>query len=178
LANQDELLLDYISTNVPTGVKGLIIAGLFAAAMSTVTGSLSALSSSTLFDLFPNLAKRPDAMTWSRAAMVFWAAVFVSFATMFSLYFTSQDPIVIIALRIAGFTYGALLGAFVVGRFTKVDSFSAYVGFFATISIMATIISISMFVTKSAFPWYTFIGCSIYVITALSVDTLRSKVKG
>jgi hypothetical protein len=54
------------------------------------------------------------------------------------------------------------------------------VGFFATISIMATIISISMFVTKSglAFPWYTFIGCSIYVITALSVDTLRSKVKG
>jgi peptidoglycan/LPS O-acetylase OafA/YrhL len=119
-------------------------------------------------------------MKWSRAAMVFWAFVFVAFATMFSLYFTSKDPIVIIALRIAGFTYGALLGAFVVGRYTKVDSFSAYVGFFTTIVIMATVISISMFVTKSglAFPWYTFIGCSIFVITALSVDAIRTKVKG
>lgn len=180
LGNQDELLLDYISANVPVGVKGLIIAGLFAAAMSTVTGSLSALSSSTLFDLFPKLATRPDAMTWSRAAMVFWAFVFVLFATLFSIYFTSQDPIVIIALRIAGFTYGALLGAFVVGRYTKVDAFSAYVGFFATIIIMATVISISMFVTKSglAFPWYTFIGCSIYVITALTTQAVRTKVKG
>ncbi len=180
LANQDELLLDYISANVPTGVKGLIIAGLFAAAMSTVTGSLSALSSSTLFDLFPGLAKRPDAMTWSRAAMVFWAFVFVAFATLFSIYFTSQDPIVIIALRIAGFTYGALLGAFFVGRFTNVDTFSAYVGFFATITIMATIISVSMFVTKSglAFPWYTAMGCGIFLMTALTTDFVRRKLRG
>lgn len=180
LANQDELLLDYIAMHVPVGITGLIIAGLFAAAMSTVTGSLSALSSSTLFDLFPSLAERPDAMSWSRGAMVVWATIFVLFATAFSLYFKSGDPIVIIALRIAGFTYGALLGAFFVGRFTTVGTVAAYAGFFTTIVVMAVVITLSMFVYKTglAFPWYTAIGSAIYVATALLVDKLHPAGKG
>lgn len=171
LANNDELVLKFIIEQVPVGVTGLIIAGLFAAAMSTITGSLSALSSSTLFDLIPSLSKKPNAMQWSRGTMVLWTTIFILFAMSFT---SKENPIVEIGLGIAGFTYGALLGAFMLGRFTKIGTPAAYVGFFTTIISMAFII----FYAGLAFPWYTLIGCSIYMLTALSFDAIAVKLRG
>jgi solute:Na+ symporter, SSS family len=57
LTQADEVLLKFINEEIPVGIAGLLIAGLFAAAMSTLSSSLSALSSSTLFDVFPKLSE-------------------------------------------------------------------------------------------------------------------------
>ena len=110
--NGDEIFLKFVTEQIPSGVTGLIIAGLFAAAMSTLSSSLAALSSTTLFDIFPKLALRPDAMRISRYLMVGWTLVFFLFAVSFT---STENPIIELGLGIAGFTYGGLLGAFFCG---------------------------------------------------------------
>src|SRR5690606_26091947 len=133
ISHHDELFPKLVVEELPGGVTGLIIAGLFAAAMSTLTSSLAALSSATIFDLFPKLAAHRKAVQISRVAMVLWTAVFILFAISFT---TAENPIIEIGLSIAGFTYGGLLGAFLVGRYTDWSTRSATVGIVACVGIM------------------------------------------
>lgn len=161
----DEIVLKFVSEEVPPGVAGIIIAGLFAAAMSTLSSSLAALSSTTLFDILPKLAQRPDAMRISRILMVLWTLVFILFAVSFT---STDNPIIELGLGIAGFTYGGLLGAFIVGKFTNYGTKSAFAGLISCIALMVVII----FGTSIAWPWYTFIGIIIY----FSVSTLSNFV--
>ncbi|KPP95170.1 MAG: SSS family solute:sodium symporter [Bacteroidetes bacterium HLUCCA01] len=164
--NGDEIFLKFVTEQIPSGVTGLIIAGLFAAAMSTLSSSLSALSSTTLFDIFPKLALRPDAMRISRYLMVGWTLVFFLFAVSFT---STENPIIELGLGIAGFTYGGLLGAFFVGRFTTFSATAAFAGLISCISGMILII----FLTDIAWPWYTFLGISIFFTVAALVNQLN-----
>lgn len=170
----DEIVLKFVSEEVPAGVAGLIVAGLFAAAMSTLSSSLAALSSTTLFDLFPKLSQRPDSMRISRLLMLVWTAIFFLFAISFT---STENPIVELGLGIAGFTYGGLLGAFLVGKFTNFSAGAAYAGLFSCLIGMVIII----FTAGIAWPWYTFTGIVIF-FTVSSLANLwigtRSGVTG
>ncbi len=160
LENPDEILLHFVHNYLPAGMAGLIIAGLFAAAMSTLSSSLSALSSTTLFDVFPKLAERPDALKISRIFMVIWTFVFFLFAVSFS---STENPIIELGLGIAGFTYGGLLGSFLIGRYTDFSRLSTIVGLISCVTLMTLII----FTTSLAWPWYTLCGVIIFYIGAL-----------
>jgi SSS family transporter len=163
----DEIVLKFINEMVPPGVAGLIIAGLFAAAMSTLSSSLAALSSTTLFDLMPKLAARQDSIKTSRILVVIWTLVFIVFAVSF----TSTDSLIIeLGLGIAGFTYGGLLGAFIVGKFTNYGFKSAFIGLISCVVIVAFII----FNTGIAWPWYTLMGITIF-FTVSSISNLILK---
>ena len=163
----DEIVLKFINEVVPPGVAGLIIAGLFAAAMSTLSSSLAALSSTTLFDLMPKLADRHDSIRTSRILVVIWTLVFIVFAVSF----TSTDSLIIeLGLGIAGFTYGGLLGAFIVGKFTNYGSKSAFIGLISCVVIVAAII----LNTGIAWPWYTLMGITIF-FTVSSISNLILK---
>lgn len=155
ITHSDEIILKFIAEEIPAGIAGLIIAGLFAAAMSTLSSSLAALSSTTLFDILPKLSERPDTMRISRILMVVWTVIFYLFAVSFT---STDNPIVELGLGIAGFTYGGLLGAFFIGRFTTFSTTSVFVGLFACISGMAIII----FNFSIAWPWYTSMGITIF----------------
>ncbi len=159
LNNPDEIILSFVVAEMPVGTTGLFVAALFAAAMSTLSSSLSALSSSTFFDLFPKLARRPDAMKISRYMMLFWTAVFILFASMFT---DTDNPIVELGLGIAGFTYGALLGAFVMAIFSRINQREAITGMFICVSAMTLII----FGTQLAWPWYTLTGLLIFSLSS------------
>lgn len=172
LANPDEISLKFIKEVMPVGFSGLIIAGLFAAAMSTLSSSLAALSSTTLYDLIPALAKRHDSMRISRYLMVVYSLIFVSFGIFFS---DTDNPVIELGLGIAGFTYGGLLGAFIVGRFTNVSKASAFAGLIGCVTLMAFIILL----TTIAWPWYTLIGIVIFycvsTLTNLAENTLKAR---
>ncbi|MGM0588302.1 MAG: sodium:solute symporter [Bacteroidota bacterium] len=163
LTRADEILPWYVVNVLPTGLSGLIIAGLFAAAMSTLSSSLAALSSSTLFDLIPQLSDHPKALVYSRWSMVAWTLVFVGFAVSFS---SMNNPIIELGLGIAGFTYGGLLGAFFLGQFTNVSTRSAVIGLWVSVIGMTLLITFG----NIAWPWYTFFGLLIYLTTALLID--------
>lgn len=194
LSRTDEIFPKFIIEGLPTGVAGLVLAGIIAAAMSTLSSSLNALASSSVMDLFAaRFAKLTEVnkLKVSRHLTLFWALVFVFFATLFE---NQQNPVVELGLSIASFTYGALLGGFVLGLWTRrsneVDAIAGFV-----VSVVAMILIIfGVWLTPEgqwvftlhpdaelrpqllaiAWPWYTAIGASITVLVGSSLSLRHS----
>jgi Na+/proline symporter len=132
MTRDDEIFPRFIVEGLPAGVSGLLLAGILAAAMSTLSSSLSALSSSTVTDVYGLMKKTPmtdeEGLRVGRWATIGWGLAFIAPAVWFK---SDTGSIVVLALGIAGITYGALLGAFVLGfvnkRATAVDANIAFV---------------------------------------------------
>lgn len=113
-ARTDEIFVTFIIEQLPSGVTGLVIAGIFAAAMSSLSSAVNSLASSTIYDIYRPLAGGTEQQLFKmgRIATLFWGVVLVGGA----LLFRSQDtPVVELGLAIASFTYGGLLGGFFLG---------------------------------------------------------------
>jgi solute:Na+ symporter, SSS family len=159
----DEVFPMFIINNLPTGITGIIIAGLIAAAMSTLAGSMSSLSSSTMLDLYLPMTKKilddKKKLKISRLLTIVWAALLVISALFFM---QSAQAVVEIALSIASFTYGGLLGVFLLGILVnKSRQEDALAGFIAGIFIMITVVTLNL----TGWTWYTLIGVSACIIT-------------
>ena len=142
LSRADEIFPKYIIEGLPAGLSGLILAGIIAAAMSTLSSSLNSLASSSMMDLYERLRGSPvegrKALTISRGLTLFWGVVFVLFAGVFE---DTQNPIVELGLAIASFTYGGLLGVFMLGLLTKrTRQADAVIAFAFTIIFMVCVI--------------------------------------
>lgn len=142
LTRGDELFPLFILEEMPAGLRGLLFAGIIAAAMSTLSSSLNALAGSTLMDLVERLSSwRPGAaraLRLSRGLTLFWAVVFVGFATLFT---DMENPVVELGLGVAGFTYGGLLGAFGLGLLSRrARQADAIVAFVVAVAITTMVI--------------------------------------
>lgn len=166
----DEIFPHFIINVLPPGVSGIIIAGLFAAAMSTLAGSMSSLSSSTMMDLFqPLIGRKGNELFISRLITIFWAFMLVLSAIFFM---NTSTAVVELALSIASFTYGGLLGTFLLGIFfKKTDQGSALTGFTLAIIVMVFVISFKV----AAWTWYTIIGVAVTLLSGYVVSLFRNR---
>ncbi len=180
MASDDELFPRFIVNQLPPGLSGLLIAGILAAAMSTLSSSLNSLSTSTVSDLGQRFAgRRADDATVLRRAKIWtvvWAVVFVVFASMFT---STDNPVVEVGLGIAAYTYGPLLGAFLLGLLVRrARQSDAVLAFVVTALVMAYLVFGVTFPDGEggqaplAFPWYTPIGVAITLIVG-AVSSLR-----
>ena len=114
----DEIFPRFIMEELPAGLSGFIIASVFAAAMSTLSSSLNSLASSTMFDLFlPNRKiSAAKELAYSRLFTIFWGVVFIGGALFFK---DKNNPVVELGLAISSFTYGGVLGVFILATFKK-----------------------------------------------------------
>jgi SSS family transporter len=169
----DEVFSKFIVEQLPSGISGFIIAGLFASAMGSLSGSINSLASSTLIDLYkPYFGKKntdADDLRLSRRLSIVWTIVLV--ATAFIFIQTSQ-AVVEIALQIASVTYGGLLGTFLLGvLFKKPGQRDAMIGFTAGLLILVLI----FFFSTIAWTWYTFIGSATTVLVGLASERITRK---
>ncbi len=167
----NEVFTQYIIHQMPSGISGLIIAGLLAAAMSTLSGSMSALASATMFDFYiPYFKKVGDPqheIVLSRFFTLVWCVLIAGSALFF---INTTRTVVELALEIASFTYGGLLGTFLLGIFFKRPrQRDALVGFAAGVLVMIGVV----YFTKVAWTWYTMIGS----VTTILVGVLFSLVQ-
>lgn len=174
LTSSDEIFPKFIVENLPTGVAGIVIAGVLASAMGTLSSAISSLASSTYLDLFkPFKAKNLDPkkeMFWSRVFTLLWGVVLIGGAMLFK---DSKNPVVELGLSIASFTYGGLLGTFLLGIFfKKTKQADAMAGFIAGILGMVAVI----YYTKTAYTWYVIIGVIITLVVA-NISALFTKQK-
>ncbi len=155
----DEIFPNFIIHILPPGVSGIIIAGLFAAALSTLAGSMSSLSSSTMMDLFqPIFGSKGNELFISRLITIFWAAMLVLSAIFFM---NTSAAVVELALSIASFTYGGLLGTFLLGLLIKkANQTNALIGFTLGITVMIFVI----FFKLVAWTWFTIIGVAVTLL--------------
>ena len=166
----NEVFATFILNHFPSGLSGLLVAAILAAAMSTLSGSISAISSATVMDILVPLRRTAwtdlESLRWSRRISFGWSVLLVCVA---SLFIGTPKAVIEIALSIASFTYGGLLGVFLLGILTKrTRETSALVGFFAGIAGMAVIITL----TPIAWTWYTFVGSAICIIIAVIFEHL------
>jgi len=168
----DEIFPFFIISYLPVGAKGLIVAGLFAAAMSTLAGSMSSLSSSAMFDIYKSFSgKKDDAKTEllvSRIFTIMAAGILILVAfTFIAMTYSAVE----IALGIASITYGGLLGTFLLGLFSKtVTEKGAVIGFGAGIGVMLLISLLPFFLGRPPFvhwTWYVLLGSTITVSSGM-----------
>ena len=115
--------ITYVIKNIlPIGFKGIVIAGVLSAAMSTLSSSINSLSSSTIRDWMPQV----DSLFLSRLIAFLWTSVLVISAFLFN---ELDDSLLIVGLQIASFTYGVLLSFFILSRLGKFKTESIIYGF-------------------------------------------------
>ncbi len=165
----DEVFPKFIIEEMPTGLSGLIIAALFAAAMSTLSSSITALGSTTMYDYVVPYYKKlshSNEIRISRLITGIWCVLLVGSAILFM---QSSQAVVELALSIASFTYGGLLGTFFLGvLFSKPQIKHAIPAFLTGIVVMVYIILF----TSIAWTWYTLIGTFATVFTGLLLTKL------
>ncbi|MBD3376377.1 sodium/solute symporter [candidate division KSB1 bacterium] len=138
----DEVLPRFIVEGLPIGVSGTIIAGVFAAAMSTLSGSLNSLASASMLDFIKpkwgaNWSEERELLI-SRIVTFVWGLVFIAGAMLFK---DKDNPVVELGLAIASFTYGGLLGTFFLGSFyAKARENDALVAMWGAIFFMTWLI--------------------------------------
>ena len=173
LTRADEIFPRFIVEGLPPGVSGFIIAGLFAAALSTLAGSMSSMASSTIMDLYKpyfGSAVTPERELFlARVVTVLWAGLLVGSALFFM---NTSQTVVELALSIASFTYGGLLGTFLLGvLFKRPTQEDALGGFIAGILVMVTVISLKLV----AWTWFTIIGVAATLIVGVALSALSPK---
>ena len=114
----------FILTQLPPGLRGLLAAGLLASAMGSLSTALNALATSFCrdfwFHLRPNLSQRAQ-LGVARTATIFFAVLLtlIGAATAWVVVKNPHARILPIVLGVFGYTYGSLLGVFIIALFTK-----------------------------------------------------------
>ncbi|MEE9466053.1 MAG: sodium:solute symporter, partial [Candidatus Neomarinimicrobiota bacterium] len=153
----------FIATYLPVGLKGVILAGVLAAAMSTLSSSINSLASSTVNDWL----KRTDDLRLSRLVSLGWGLVLMAVALMFT---SSESPVVELGLEIASYTYGGLLGLFLLGRSGVRFHPSALVtGLFGAAAAVLLLKSLDV-----AWTWYILVATGVNLGLAWAVNMILS----
>ncbi|MGH7448744.1 MAG: sodium:solute symporter family transporter, partial [Longimicrobiales bacterium] len=177
----DEIFPRFIVEGLPPGLSGLIVAGILAAMMSTVSSSLNSLASSTTHDLYAPLAgaegDEQRLMRAGRGFTIMWAVILIGGALLFQ-FVQAGTPIVVVALQIASFTYGGLLGGFLLAIMSKrADQIDVIIGMSTAIVVMTVLWAAQQFGQMPRVVdalWFALIGS----IVTVSVGTASAALRG
>ncbi len=146
----------FVLQNMPMGVIGLIIAAIFAAAMSSIAAELNALATATTIDFYRRLYRQEatDAQTVKvgRISTFIWG-IFACFVAIFA---ANLGSLIEVVNKFGSFFYGSLLGVFVLAFVVKrANSRGAFNGLLIGIT---SVFLVSLFYVKGdlyyiALPW-------------------------
>jgi len=167
----DRIFPHFIVSHLPNGVVGLVIAAVFAAAMSTLASSLNSSSATTVADFYmPWRTGASDAhyLRVSKALTAFWGAVQITVAVA-AIQFSTR--VVDEVLGIASFTNGIILGVFLLGTFAPaVRQRSAFAGIVAGTAVMLAVKLLQL----TSWQWYVLIGS----VVTFTIGVLVSRLLG
>jgi len=131
------IFLQFILREMPAGMKGLLLAGLFAAGLSTLNSGLNSMASTLVNDFYRHLVKGKSPRHYlfvGRAAMIFWGLVLGAFAMLCVAIYDPTDKeqtLIGFALEVMVIPYCGLLAVFFTAIFTsRGNSFSAIAAIF------------------------------------------------
>ena len=121
----NEIFANYILHEMPVGIRGLLLAGIFATAMGSLSTAINALATSFTRDWYEpyiNPRSTPEqslsAVRWATAGFSVLMIVVAS-VTAYLVIVNPSTRIIPIVLGIYGYTYGSVLGIFLAGMLTK-----------------------------------------------------------
>jgi solute:Na+ symporter, SSS family len=183
-APPDAVFPTFIIEHMPHGLVGLLLAAILAATMSTHSGAINSLAAAATHDIYLPLTGRmaddPRTLRVGKLFALAWGVVLTGGALLFPQ--NQQTPVVIIALSIASFTYGGLLGTFFLGNFwRRARQRDALAGLAVGLTVMALIVFAGQLIkaypglaptlaplAKIAFTWYVLIGTTITLLVGVA----------
>ena len=191
-ATPDSIFPTFIVDRMPPGLLGLILAAIVAATMSTHSGAINSLAAATTHDIYLPLSKRsaddPETLRVGKLFALMWGVGL----TLGALLFREQGtPVVVVALGIASFTYGALLGGFFLGIFwRRAVQRDAITGMSVGIFAMAFVVFARQLsaaypaltdtlgpLARIAWPWYVLIGTTVTLATGVLSSYMHEDVR-
>ncbi len=160
----DRIYPEFIWNRLPTGIAGLVIAAVLAAAMSNLSAALNSLASTTILDFVKPLSRtqRTEAeyLRLSRYATLAWGVVLflIGWAS------TGVQSVLEAALGIASIVYGSLLGVFLLGLLRRRPG---ELGAMAAMSAGLAVMIYVRFATPIAWTWHVLIGTSVTFLVGI-----------
>lgn len=179
VTTNDEIFPAFIVQSLPHGVAGLVIAAIFAAAMSNLSGSLNSLASTTVLDFYKPLAGKDrtdsDLLRLSRWCTAAWGLVLIAIA----IVARGWGSVFTTGLTIASLVYGPMLGAFLLGVLTTRAN---QPGVMAGIAVSLVCMLLVKNYSALAWTWYVLVGTTICVsvgyLVSLAFPAARADVAG
>lgn len=165
----DKVFPDFITQKMPTGLSGLVVAAIFAAALSS---SLNSIAATAVNDIYKPYAKdRSDRHLMKVAGLLTVIVGIVQIAIAVSLRNANSSALGM-ALSVASLINGPILGVFLVGAFLKgAREVHALLGMLASIAVMLYV----LLGTKIAWPWYALLGSTVTVSVAFIATLIIRK---
>ena len=164
----------FITTQLPVGLTGLLIAAIFAAAMSAISAELTSLSTATVMDFYRRFL-RPggddaSVLRVSRFATAFWAI----FASVIAVWAAELGSLIEVVNRFGSFFYGSILGVFILAiGWKRTTPNGAFVGLIAGMASVAWF----FFFTNVAFLWHNLIGAVGVVVAGVIYSAIERSVR-
>ena len=158
----------FVLSELPIGLAGLFIAGVFAAAMSSIAAELNALSTASVIDFYRRWI-RPDAddahyLVVSKGATAFWGL----FACVVATYAATLGSLIEVVNRFGSFFYGSILGVFLLAM---VPGAKARGAFYGLIIGMATVGFVA-FGTTIEYLWQNVIGAVVVLLVGVPLSRI------
>jgi solute:Na+ symporter, SSS family len=176
----DAIFATFIIEALPVGITGLLIAGVFAAAMSSLSSSINSLASASAYDFWAPLTGIPDddfrALRAGRVLTLVWAILLIGAAILY-IPMSEDATAVEVALTIASLVYGGLLGAFFLGVMDRGANQRGVIAGIASGILVVT--SIWLFAPGAiGWPWYPFIGTLVTMSVGAGVSRMGTAGAG
>ncbi|HKP30077.1 MAG TPA: sodium:solute symporter [Gemmatimonadales bacterium] len=184
----DDIFPRFIVEQMPAGLRGLVIAGILAAAMSTISSSINALASSVTYDFYAGASGKTDPahlFRVGRIVTVAWGLGLTAAALGFIAMTTRMNtPVVVLALSIASITYGALLGTYLLaGRWPRANGRDVVIATLVTMAAMLVVVFARPLaqsgvtwlepVGRLAWPWYVPLGTALAFLVGVASSLTR-----
>lgn len=161
------IFLSFVTTYLPTGLIGLLVAIILLAAMGATASGINALTSTTVVDCYKRLIRK-DGTDAHYLKASRWATVFWGIFSMIVALFAGRIGNLLVAVNILGsLVYGTILGIFLVAFYAK--SIGGRATFWA--ALITEAIVIALWLSKAvAFLWLNLIGAAILVLSAVLLE--------
>ncbi len=164
------IFLTFVTRYLPAGVVGLVLAAIFAAAMSSISAEINSLATVTVIDIYQRHLHKEASdkhYLWiSRGATVFWGM----YALVTAQFARNLGALIEAVNMLGSFFYGGLLGVFVLAFFFR--SVRGRGAFYGMLAGEAAIFAAHFF-TRISFLWYNVIGCVIVVAAGVLISRLE-----
>ncbi len=162
----------FVTTQLPIGLVGLLVSAILVAAMSASSAELSALSTSTVIDIYQRRlapgASEAHLLRATRIATGFWGL----FASLVAIRAAELGSLIEVVNRFGSLFYGSILGVFLLAiGFKRANGNGAFIGMAVG---MATILYVAYY-TKIAFLWHNLIATVVVITVGLVVSALLPK---
>jgi Na+/proline symporter len=157
----------FVTTYMPVGLVGLVIAAIFAAAMSASAGELNSLATATVIDIYKRhvrpVADDSHYLLVSKIATAAWGL----FACVGAMYAVQLGSLIEVVNTFGSYFYGSILGVFILAiGLKRANGHGAFVGLIGGMIVVWAAVTY----TKVAFLWLNVLGAVVVTVIGLVVS--------